>query len=76
MSKTVKIKVLSGCRVDGKSLLPGKSYSVSEEGAKLVCGARRAVYETATKVTAKKQNSRKQDEPAQEEPAPESSEES
>lgn len=67
MSKKVKIKVLSGCRVDGKSLLPGKSYSVTVAGAELACGARRAVYETTKKQTATKQATKTSTDPEAEE---------
>lgn len=61
MSKKVKVKILTGCRIDGKSCIPGKSYSVSEEGAKLACGARRAVYEAAESATAKKASAKKEE---------------
>lgn len=54
MAKNKKITILSGCRVDGKSLEKGKTYSVSEDGAKGAVGSGRAFYETAASATAKK----------------------
>ena len=53
----VKVTILKGCRIDGESRLPGKTYSVSIEGARLACGAGRARYgESAKKPRAKPQS--------------------
>lgn len=54
MAKNKKIRILSSCRVDGKSLAAGKSYTVSEAGALGAVGAGRAAYETASAAGAKK----------------------
>ena len=53
--KKVSIRVLSGCRVAGKSLTAGKVYAGLEyDEAKFAVSAGRAVYETAAKKSAKK----------------------
>lgn len=53
--KTVSIRILSGCRVSGKSLEAGKVYKgLAYEDAKFAVSAGRAVYETAAAVPVKK----------------------
>lgn len=53
--KTVSIRILSGCRVAGKSLERGKVYKgLAYDDAKFAVSAGRAVYETAASPIAKK----------------------
>ena len=59
--KTVSIRILSGCRVSGKSLEAGKVYKgLAYEDAKFAVSAGRAVYETAAAVPPKKPTTKKE----------------
>ena len=76
MSKKVKIKITAGCRVDGKSLIAGKLYNVTAQGAKLAVGARRAVYsvdsrpEKKSKPRASRNKAPEPDDPVADNPNP------